>query len=333
MIAAASVVLAASLVLVPHTSRPAAAIGREHGLAVTGYIGDWNSPAWIDAQAAALPTVGVDGIDVTQAGNGVSLPSPGALRQLATAHAEGLEAMLLVDNSAVTSTSTAVATRLLTSAANRSLVAAKVARIVRTQGWDGVTVDLEVLAARDAQGLVGFVARLRALLPRRLQLAVDVSASPSLAAYPQSGYHLASLGRVADVVLMAYDEDGPWSSPGPIGGLPWQRAALAAVRQAVPERRLVLGVAAYGYAWPAGARVHDGTTVSDGQARRMAAASGRRPHWNGVQGEWTVRLRNGTVLWWSDVRSYALRWDMASRDGLAGLAVWQLATSDLLPRR
>jgi spore germination protein YaaH len=328
----AAAALATSVVVLATSSRPAAPLAAAH-LAVTGYIGDWNSTSWIDAQAAGISTVGVDGVDVTPAGNGVSLPSPVALQLLATAHARGLTAVLLVDNSTATGTSTGAATRLLMSAHNRDRVAAQVASIVRSQGWDGVTVDLEALATRDGQGLVGFVARLRVLLPGRLQLAVDVSATPSLAEYPQDGYHLASLSRVADVVLMAYDEDGPWSGPGPIGGLPWQRAALAAVRRAVSDRRLVLGVAAYGYTWPAGGRVHDGTTVSDAQARRLATASRRQPRWNRAQGEWTVRLRDGTVLWWSDVRSFALRRALAARDGLAGLAVWQLATSDVLPRR
>jgi spore germination protein len=330
---AAAVALAAWVVAASASNQPAAALTAVKGLAVTGYIGDWNAPAWIGAQARALTTVGVDGINVTESGTDVSSPSSVDLRLLRTAHAHGLAAVLLVGNSEATGFSTSAATRLLTSRDNRARVAAAVARIAGSEGWDGVTVDLESLAPRDAQGLVAFVARLRLLLPRRFQLAVDVSAVPSLGEYAQYGYHLASLSRVADVVLMAYDEDGPWSSPGPIGGLPWQRAALASARRAVPARRLVLGVAAYGYTWPPGAHLHDGATVSAAQARRMAAGSKERPRWNPVQGEWTVRLRNGTVLWWSDVRSYVLRRAMAARDGLAGLAVWQLASSDHLPRR
>jgi len=300
---------------------------------VTGYATDWTSPSTIDAQARALTIVGVDGVDVSLAGNDVATPSSGALQLLATAHADGLRAELLVGNSAVTAASTAVATRLLTSASNRAYVAAKLVRLVRSQGWDGITVDIEALAPRDAPGLVAFVARLHKLLPRRAQLAIDVSATPTLAEYPAIGYHLRSLGSIADVVLMAYDESGTWSAPGPIGGLPWQRAAVAAVRHLVPARHLVLGVAAYGFTWPRGARVHDGVAVTAKQARRLAALNHKRPRWIPSEGEWTVRLRDGTVLWWADVRSYKLRRIMASHDGLAGLAVWQLASSDQLPKR
>ncbi len=321
--------LAASLLVVPTVRSEATIVAARDHLQVTGYATDGTAPSTIAAQAPALTTVGIDGVGVTIAGNDVAAPSAGALALLATAHAHGLRAVLLVGNGAVSGE----ATRLLTSRANRARVAAKLVRLVQVQGWDGITVDLEALAPRDAAGLVAFVARLHQLLPHRCQLAVDVSATPSLAEYPVNGYHLRSLSRVADVVLMAYDESGTWSGPGPIGGLPWQRASIAAVRRLVPARRLVLGVAAYGYTWPPGRRVHDGIAVTDRQARSLAAHSHKRPRWIPSQGEWTVRLRNGTVLWWSDVRSYRLRRVIVLHDHLAGLAVWQLSSSDLLPRR
>jgi spore germination protein YaaH len=332
--AVSAVALGALAVSLATTGPDATAAGRTHAkLPVTGYAGDWTLPATIDAQAPALSIVGVDGIGLALAGNGVAAPTPGALELLATSHADGLRADLLVANDAVASLATVVANRLLRSARHRRQVVRQLVHLVRVQGWNGITVDIEALAAGDAQGLVGFVAALRAHLPRRDQVAVDVSATPSLAEYPAIGYHLRGLSKVADVVLMAYDEDGPWSGPGPIGGLPWQRASIAAVLHEVPRSRLVLGVAAYGYTWPRGARVHDGVGLSDAQARQLAAASGRKPRWIPRQGEWTVRLRNGTVLWWSDVRSYRERFRLAVHDRLGGLAVWQLASADRLPAR
>ena len=50
-------------------------------------------------------------------------------------------------------------------------------------------------------------------------------------------------------------------------------------------------------------------------------------------GEYYVRLRNRSVLWWSDSRSIALRERVAKRLHLGGVAVWQLASSDQLPAR
>jgi spore germination protein YaaH len=288
----------------------------------------------VDAQARALTVLGIDGVDLNSRGNAVARPSAAARQLLATAHAAGLPAVLLVgDYDDDSSTPSVTAGRLLHSARLRARVVAELVRIVRHQGWNGITVDLEDLSASDAAGLVGFVARLHHELPRGDQLAVDVAATPTLSLYPEIGYHLRGLSKVADVVLMAYDESGPWSPPGPIGGLPWQRLSIAAVRRLVPAHRLVLGVAAYGYTWPAGTGMHDGIAVTDFQARRLAKASGRLPKWIASQGEWTVRLRNGTVLWWADTRSFKLRERLAARDHLAGLAIWQIATADQLPAR
>jgi spore germination protein YaaH len=312
-----------------------AAVASAHrALPVTGYAGDWTSPSVVEAQARALTVIGVDGVDLNARGNAVARPSAAARQLLAAAHAAGLRAVLLVgDYDDDSATPSVTAGRLLHSARKRARVVAELVRIVRHQGWNGITVDLEDLSASDAAGLVGFVARLHRELPRGDQLAVDVAATPNLSLYPEIGYHLRGLAKVANVVLMAYDESGPWSLPGPIGGLPWQRLSIAAVRHLVPADRLVLGVAAYGYTWPTGAGVHDGIAVTDFQARQLARASGKSPKWIRSQGEWTVRLRNGTVLWWADTRSYKLRDRLATRDHLAGLAIWQLATADQLPAR
>lgn len=330
---AAVTVAALAVAIVLGTSGAATASARR-ALPVTGYAGDWTSPSVLDAQARALSVIGIDGVDLNSRGNAVVRPSPAARQLLATAHAAGLPAVLLVgDYDDDSATPSATAARLLHSARNRARVVAELVRIVRNQGWNGITVDLEDLSAADGAGLVGFVARLHRELPRGDQLAVDVAATPTLSLYPEIGYHLHGLGKVADVVLMAYDESGPWSAPGPIGGLPWQRMSIAAVRRLVPADRLVLGVAAYGYTWPAGAGMHDGIAVTDFRARQLAKASGKSPRWIAAQGEWTVRLRNGTVLWWADARSYRLRQRLAGRDHLAGLAIWQLATADQLPAR
>jgi spore germination protein YaaH len=198
---------------------------------------------------------------------------------------------------------------------------------VTAQRWDGVNVDLESLNPTDTAGLVAFLRELRAQLPARAALSIDLQTEISLADMQADGYDLTSIGRaVNSVVLMAYDENGPWNphTPGPIGALSWQRAGLKVLLSRVPASKVVLGVAGYGYAWrPSGA-----VSVSDQQARALAAANHVTPLWRPVEGEWTVRLRDGSVVWWSDARSLGLRRTLAGQLHLSGLAVWDLALSD-----
>jgi spore germination protein YaaH len=302
-------------------------------VAVTGYAEQGTALSVGNTDAAALTTVGVDGVNLDNTGDQVSTPSKSALALLAGAHADGLRAELLIGNydNAINNFSPQIAADLLDSSTNISTVASALAGFVSSEGWDGITVDLESLTPQDSSGLVNFVTTLRHDVGATQTVSIDLTASPSLSGYQALGYDLAGLSAVVNrIVLMTYDEHGPWSQPGPIGGLGWQRHCLATLRQIVPADQVDLGVAGYGYTWPAGKKRHDGTQVSDAQARALVADNGATARWVPKQGEWTATLSSGTVLWWSDARSYALRFTMAQTNDLHGLALWQLSTADPL---
>jgi spore germination protein YaaH len=92
----------------------------------------------------------------------------------------------------------------------------------------------------------------------------------------------------------------------------------------VPPAKIDLGVAGYGYAW----RPHSNDMLSDAQARALIKRYHARAHWSKSVGEWTARLKDGSVLWWSDARSLTARAQLAAADHLGGLAVWSLGLSD-----
>ena len=304
-------------------------------LAVTGYIEQGSAAAAIDRRAAALSTVGVDGVNLANTGGTVTVVEGSARSLLQHAHADGLRGELLFGNydNAIGDFSPRTAANLLHSARNIRIVAAQLTTFVTAQGWDGITVDLESLDGTDRAGLVNFVTTLRADLPAGRSLSIDVGAATSLSDYAANGYDLTRLGHVVNrVVLMAYDQHGPWSQPGPIGALDWQRQSLAVLLTRVNAATVDLGIAGYGYTWPTGSALHRGTSLSDAQARRLTRRRGARVRWVGASGEWTATLTNGTVLWWSDARSYRLRLALARRFRLHGVAVWQLASSDPLTR-
>lgn len=307
-------------------AQPSTTPGR---LPVLGFQVSGDPLGLIDRSAGALGSVGVDGVDVSESGASVDVPDATMLTEMRRAHRDHLPAVLLVGNwsSVINDFSEPMAHRMLTNARNRNVVASSLAQSVRTQGWNGINVDLEALNPTDTAGLVAFLRTLRAALPARASLSIDLSSETSLAAMQSDGYNLAAIGRsVNSVVLMAYDENGPWNphTPGPVGSLAWQRAGLKVLLSKVPARKVVLGVAGYGYVWrPSGA-----AQLSDQQARALAAHYRVAPQWRPGIGEWTARLPDGSVTWWSDARSFALRRTLASQFHLAGLAVWDLAQSD-----
>lgn len=298
-------------------------------LAVTGYVVEGTPVSVVDREAPALSTLSVDGVNLRRGGGSVTRPDAGMTALLRRAHHDGLRAELLLGNydDGIGDFSPAVAARLLRHPSRRAAVARQAAGIVRSQGWDGVAVDLESLRRADAPGLTAFVAALQARLPARRTVSVCLMATTSAAGYRDLGYRLPTLAQRADrLALMAYDEHGPgWSGAGPVGGLRWQRASLAALLSRVPARKVDLGVGGYGYGW---ATSGAGSVLT---VRAARAAAGSAATWVPAQGEWTATLPDGTVLWWSDARSWDRRVTMARNRGLHGMALWRIGSADPLP--
>jgi spore germination protein YaaH len=305
--------------------------GSGSSLSVTAFQREYDATQLISRNAPKLRTVAVEGVGLAQGGHSVSAVSGEALAQLAQAHRDHLHAELLLNNfdGRINDFSEPLAHGLLGDPANIRAVSAQIVRAVRTEGWDGVCVDLESLNPRDSAGLLALLETLRRGLPAGRTLSATVMNETSTGAYAGDGYDLSAISRTVDrVVLMGYDQHGPWErTPGPIGSLDWQKAGLHALLQSVPAGKVDLGVAGYGYAW--GTR--GVKELSDAQARGMVSSQRGRAQYESKIGEWTAKLRDGYTLWWSDGRSYEQRAALARQEGVHGLALWVLGLSDPLP--
>jgi spore germination protein len=311
--------------------------------AVTGYA---STGATTDAQLAAsrkaMTIVGVDGVTLTSDGAGVSPAGSANLALLRESHHIHKTAELLVSNysDAIGDFDSSLVARMLNSPAARTAVIQALATDVRSQGWDGITIDLESLnnfgasghTRDDNAGLVAFAKDLRAALGKK---SISICLSATTGSYKDLGYDVSALGHSVDhVVLMAYDQHGPsWSSAGPIGGYPWVKASLRALIKGVPAAKVQLGIGEYGYSWPAGSvdgTPRGGGPYTDAAARALVKKEHVTARWDATQQEWHATLPDGTSLWWSDARSYQARVALAHSLGLGGVAVWSLGQGDPL---
>ncbi|KQO63688.1 glycosyl hydrolase family 18 protein [Curtobacterium sp. Leaf261] len=317
----------ASTVVAASTATPA-------GLPVEAYVtAGHGAPALITRAGGAVRTIGIDGVTLSEDGARVRALDPSVAAAVASAHAVGATAELLVSNysDAVDDFSPGVGTALLGDAGHRAAVVRALVDDVGSSGADGVQVDLESLRARDRPGLTAFVRELGSVLRSRIgdraTVSIAVMASTSRSGYAARGYDVAALADTADrLVLMTYDQHGPsWSGAGPVGGLPWQRRAVRAFLAAgAPVDRTDLGIGGYGYTWPAHGT---GALLTDAAARRKA---GKHAEWSAKQGEWHATMPSGLTMWWSDARSFDARTALARELGLHGVALWQLRGSDPL---
>jgi len=298
------------------------ALPQQPPLTFTGFQSEWSDPAAMDASAASITVLAVDGLNVLPKGGGLTELNPDVSTLLDRAHEAGLKAELMVGNfsSELDDFDEQRAYDTLSSPTARASVIASLSMIVERDGWDGISIDLESLAPRDADGLTAFATELRKELPTDKSISIALM----LGDPTERGTDLEALVPVIDrFVLMAYDEHGPWDAerPGPVGSLDWQRAGLKMLLDYVPADQVELGIAGYGYGWgPSG----------DGQlsVERAEQLAGEAAHFDESAGEWTATLGDGTELWWSDIRSFRLRVAMAKEAGIAGVALWSLEQGD-----
>lgn len=295
-------------------------------LRMTAFQGAWSDPELITENAAAISVVAVDGINFAAPGELTDV-SDDAVAQLTAAHAAGLPAELMVGNfdTAIDDFSADLAHATLSDAGAATNAVTTIVNLVTEQGWDGVSVDMESLEPRDAAGLTAFVQELRGGLGSAPSVSIAIMLEDSAAGYAARGYDLGAISADVDrVILMAYDQHGPWDdAPGPVGSLVWQRAGLRALLELVPAKQVELGVAGYGYRWGP----HDAGSLTVEESR---AAAGDAATFDEDAGEWTATLPDGTVLWWSDARSLALREPLAVEFHVGGLALWSLGSADPL---
>ncbi|HEX3678937.1 MAG TPA: glycosyl hydrolase family 18 protein [Galbitalea sp.] len=310
---------------------------------VTGYASTGaTTNAQLVASRKAMTMVGVDGVTLDASGASVSSVGSANLALLREAHHLHESAELLFSNysTAIGDFDSNLVARMLNSPAARTAAIRTLAADVRSQGWDGITIDLESLnnfgapghTRDDNAGLVAFAKELRAALGKK---SISICLSATTGSYKDLGYDLTALGHSVDhVVLMAYDQHGPsWSSAGPIGGFAWAKASLRGLTTVLPAAKIQLGIGEYGYSWPAGSvngTPRGGGPYTDAAARALVKKDGATAHWDPTQQEWHATLHDGTTLWWSDARSFAAREALARSLHLGGVAVWSLGQGDPL---
>jgi cellulose synthase/poly-beta-1,6-N-acetylglucosamine synthase-like glycosyltransferase/spore germination protein YaaH/peptidoglycan/xylan/chitin deacetylase (PgdA/CDA1 family) len=132
----------------------------------------------------------------------------------------------------------------------------------------GINIDLEELDINDNALLTNFVADLYRLFhDNNMYVTQDIAPF-------NDDYDVQQLARYNDYLfLMAYDEHNSSSQPGDIASQHWVERATDWAAKNIPNDKLVLGLAAYGYDWPQG---DEGQTVSYDQTIASALDAGAK---------------------------------------------------------
>jgi hypothetical protein len=205
-------------------------------------------------------------------------------------------------------------------------------RLLVEGGYDGVNIDFEGMPPSTRAGLTAFMRELSARL-RSAGLLVTMavpakwSADDSINSFAAC-FDYAALGEVVDyLVIMTYDQHGPWSGPGPVAGADWVKRVIEYAVTVVPREKILLGLAGYGYDWSyAGCR-----SIKAADAPGLAARHGATIRWDSTaQVPYFVYYSSGLrhQVWYENSYSVDFKVDMVNRYGLGGVALWSLGQED-----
>lgn len=268
--------------------------------------------------------------------HGVAGEPARAREVVAAARARGVRVLAVIHNLLYprSRTTRAVAHAVLSDPQARSRAVGEIASLVASRGFDGVNIDLEFVAPEDRQLLTAFVAEVKdALAPAGGLVVVSVEGKEWDAPWDEwkGAYDYPALAEAADYIqVMAYQEHGPATGPGPIASLDWAERVARYAAAVVPPAKILWGIPAYGFDW--NLATGEARYLDHAGALRLAGAFGATPSRDPASQAptFTYYDEGGAPheVWYEDAVSAGAKAALAARFGMGGIALWRLGMED-----
>ena len=261
-----------------------------------------------------------------------------------------IKLMPLVENAHF---STDVIHTILTNDALQNILIGSLVTVGKQDNYWGWQIDIEHMDANDRELFTSFIQKTcTALHAVDLQCSVAVVAKVSdnpVDYIPDSwdewagAFDYPSLAQSADFLsVMLYDQA---DSIGPVSTLSWYNKVLAYATSVVPKDKLSIGIPFYAWEWTPGGTHKVASRTYQYVLDQIKLKTVRSTLFSDTLGtsimSYTVRV-NGTkqkrVLWYENVRSFALKYQILQDAGVRGFSGWAIGQEDardwtLLPPR
>jgi spore germination protein len=217
---------------------------------------------------------------------------------------------------------------------------ANIVRVVKANNYDGVNVDFEFVPTTgrkdfsiDRQEMTAFMRILNSNL-KKLGKETHMSVLPLVGVSPEMSnvYDYRGLSPFVDkVTVMCYDHSQEGSPPGPLAPFHWVEQNInTAIKQGFKPSQICLGVATYGYDWPAGKS--GGFTSPSKKILKEAANKGNEIKWSDQHQEpyYIYRDPNGAQreVWFENDATLKTKLKLVGKYGLSGICIWRLGYED-----
>ncbi len=223
--------------------------------------------------------------------------------------------------------------QVLTNPTVRSRALDAIVSVVRNQGYDGVHIDLENVDPAQRRALTSFMQDLADVLRptgHHVSIAVPAKTGDDPGHGWSGAFDYAALGRIVDhLAIMTYDEHWIGQGPGPVASIGWVEQVVRYAVTVVPRNKIYLGIAAYGYDWPAAGGW--GAMIKAAEAPALAARHGVRVQWDDRAQVPFFHYTSGgqaRTVYYENRQSTSFKLRLVSEHRLAGIAIWRLGTED-----
>ena len=199
--------------------------------------------------------------------------------------------------------------------ANRSMRRQLVLRLgvaLRALDARGIVLDWRELPVAARKTYPAFLRELQAELGTKAQIVVTVPPVRTKRALRTGSYDLRALARPARLLVLAWNQHGPRSEPGPVASLAFWKQTLRTVLRAAPRSRVLMGVPTWGWQWHA--------TAGSGAEQATQAQLFPKATEKAMQRRYGARV--GANAWVESDRSVQLKLLTARQAKIGGVALW-----------
>ena len=220
---------------------------------------------------------------------------------------------------------------LLTDPAKQTTIIFQLRRWLLVNRFQGINIDFENLQPDDYPRLIPFLRRIRmSFAPSHLIVTADLADTDNTQPLWKPAASICDF-----VVVMAYDEHGSASKPGPIASIDWYRGVLNDTKS-IPRNKLVIGLANYAYDWQEGRDWADPMTYQGALIEAARYREGEKPedivdfdeHALNPTFDYDDFDGNHHTVWFLDAVTAANQWLIAQNYNPRGVAIWVLGSTD-----
>ena len=221
--------------------------------------------------------------------------------------------------------------QILPNAAKRAALAARIADVVATHGYDGANLDFEAGSHTLRDDYTSFVEELADVLHAQgATLTINVSSKTRETYTGRSGFfdYSALATRADRLFILSWNLHWASGPSGPISDVRWVTKIADYVGTLPNPDRFIIGTNLYGFDWPAGGTA---TAFDYDSIVALRAAVGASEQWDAEAKEpfFTYNDSGGLLhsVWYATAASVDARLAVARQRGL-GVGLWRLGQED-----